>query len=115
MIWGAKVSAAAPLAPEFEPDVLRLTNAVIDKTEMADGQFVTQLFIQDASGQQFLLCTFTQENQSTSLNLEIDAEDSAKLVVRGPGTVHLTGHMDYLDDDDEDEISSDESPVPMAD
>lgn len=113
MIWGAKVSAAAPHAPKFEPDVLRLTNAVIDQTELGMEPFVTQLFVKESNGQEFLLCTFSQENQSAALNLEIDEEDEVQFLVRGAGTVHLTGHLDYLEDDDED-LTSDSSPVPMA-
>lgn len=108
------MSAAAPHAPDFEPDVLRLTNAVIDQTEMGSEAYQTQLFVKQSNGQEFLLCTFSPENQSATLNLEIDAEDGAQFLVRGKGTVHLTGHLDYLDDEDEDEMTSDDSPVPMA-
>ena len=113
MIWGAKVSAAAVHTPQFEPDVLRITNAVIDATEMGAETYLTQLFVRELNGSEFLLCTFTPENQSATLNLEVDADDEAKFVVRGAGTVHLTGHMDYYDDDDDD-LTSDDSPVPMA-
>lgn len=107
------MSAAASHAPQFEPDVLRVTNAVIETTEIGAEPFLTQLYIKESNGQEYLLCTFNPENQSATLNLEVDAEDGAQFVVRGPGTVHLVGHLDYLDDDDED-VTSDESPVPMA-
>ena len=116
MIWGAKVSAAAPHAVTFDTDILRLTNAVIDTTEMAGQPFSTQLFLKDGKkDEEFLLCTFTQDNHSANMNLEIDEDDGAQFVVRGPGTVHLTGHLDYIDDDDElTDESDEESPVPMA-
>lgn len=101
------------MSPQFEPDVLRLTNAVLElKDPATDGQ-VTQLYVQESNGQEFLLSTFSKNNPSTALNLEIDEEDGAKFLVRGPGTVHLTGHLEYYDDDEE-EMTEDESPVPMA-
>ena len=112
MIWGGKVSQGVALTPTFDADILRVTNAVLDTKDLPSDAVVTQLFVREQNGHEYLLTTFTREAPSASLNLEIDEEDHAQFVVVGPGTVHLTGHVDFLDD--EDDYSEDESPVPLA-
>ena len=73
-------------AEETQGEVLSITNVVLAPTSPAP----TSLYIKKDS-EEFLIASLTKDKPHVTLNVFISLLDEVSLVVKGSGTLHITG------------------------
>jgi len=101
-------AGAAGKALDASGGVLVLTAMTLE-VDPADPNTASKVYIRINGNKEkeYLLCVLDKHNLNVSgLELHLDDEDKATMVVRGTGTVHVTGYIEFDESDDETDTST---------
>lgn len=70
------------------------------------GHEIASFYIQKEEDKKILVCSLDEKKPHHFLDLQFNEEDQISLIVKGEGTVHITGY--YEDEEDEDESEDEE-------
>jgi hypothetical protein len=83
----------------FSFESIEFTGLNITRAVLASGESA-QLFVRTEAGQDFLVCSLSKSKvDQVNLDLIISTECKIKLLVKGPGTIHVSGSYDSADMD----------------
>lgn len=98
-------------AATFESDILSLTNVVLAPTSKEGAS----LYIKK-DNQEFLVASLTKASPQVVINVFLALQDEAEFIVKGNGTLHITGFFEpeqeepvpFPEDDSEEEDKEEE-------
>lgn len=105
MFWGDTISPQSGPRPVncpgkivFQPQQVIMTKASLHPGASSKEEthlFVIPLKVTDKTfcSSEVYICTLSQLNPHQDLELHFDKDDEVAFVVRGPGTVSVTGHI----------------------
>jgi hypothetical protein len=108
---GQNFKFSASEVEETQGEVLSITNVVLAPTSKENAS----LYV-NKDGQEYLIATLTKERPQATINLFISLLDDVSLLVKGNGSLHITGFFEPdqdgdlpLEDDEDEEDEEEES------
>lgn len=102
MFWGIVIKAGeAPTSVPLIARELIVTMAVFDPKTISDDSSTAHLFVKVNGRQEILVCTLRKNHLSHGMNLEFEETDRVAFLVKGSGSVHLTGNVFPAEEEEE--------------
>lgn len=115
MFWGITIKAGGNTEIKLEQfQELRVSNAAVELDDTSGDKVQAKVYLKVDGKSEYLLCSLAEDNPTHPLALEFNQEDNIYIVVKGTGTVHLTGSLDIGDDLTESDISGSESAMSVS-
>lgn len=115
MFWGVTIKAGQNSEIKLEPyQELRISNVAVELDSTSGDKIQANVYLKVDGKSEFLLCSLAEDNPTHPLALEFNQQDNILILVKGNGTVHLTGSLDDDDAASGSDVSGSESAMSAA-